>query len=736
MNQPNEANNNELDAELPPPPVQDAEAVNGNQQQQQQAQPNVNVNDDNHWNPMEWDRAAEDLTWDRLLGLDGSLLFLEHVFWVISLNTLFILVFAFCPYHLGHYVIYGFKFQDLVEKTHFEGLVTTLIGYVMLALVFAFLYVSMAISSFYRARKVIGLSYIVIKVALLVVTEICIFPLICGVWLDICTLKLFNSTLNDRLNSFEATPGTSVFIHWLIGMIYVFYFATFVFLLREVLRPGILWFLRNLNDPDFNPVQEMIQLPVYRHIRRVLHSVTLFGFSIVLLFLLPIKIITYLQSSMTWPILPYNVSQGSETLASELSIELIWLHAVLPALLEQSHMRVWAKNVVKLWTVCIAWLLGLNSFLLGGPDTNAPKPPQENGAAAAANQNQQDPGANNNNNNNPPQPGENAAAANNNNINNGAIQPVGNQAPANPFQFNIGMAHQALLQMNIPFVEEPYTKPSHFKARVVLLIVLMCVSLLITSILTIIVPVSLGRFILFKLTGNMRLHELYTVIGGLYSIWLTIRLTTITCNWVQMGLVNLFNKFKQRIFIVLKSSVAVFMIFGIIPVGLGILFQQIVINPIGCNHDQTPIMSICQVWALGVLLTKICTAITLTGPQWWLRQVVERIFQDGFRNINLVYIFTHLFYPVVFCLGVALSIPCIISRSIVPLFVQNEEFLNLLDRRIYPVSLFLFSSIILFVFQIKQFKRLYERIRNDKYLVGQRLINFERNSQNNRPKSD
>ena len=32
------------------------------------------------------------------------------------------------------------------------------------------------------------------------------------------------------------------------------------------------------------------------------------------------------------------------------------------------------------------------------------------------------------------------------------------------------------------------------------------------------------------------------------------------------------------------------------------------------------------------------------------------------------------------------------------------------------------------MFQIKQFKRLYERIRNDKYLVGQRLINFERNA--------
>ena len=71
---------------------------NNNQQNAQQqaaaAAAAAAANEDNHWNPMEWDRAAEDLTWDRLLGLDGSLLFLEHVFWVISLNTLFILVFG------------------------------------------------------------------------------------------------------------------------------------------------------------------------------------------------------------------------------------------------------------------------------------------------------------------------------------------------------------------------------------------------------------------------------------------------------------------------------------------------------------------------------------------------------------------------------------------------------------------------------------------------------------------
>lgn len=116
---------------------------------------------------------------------------------------------------------------------------------------------------------------------------------------------MFDASLKDRELSFESAPGTTMFLHWLVGMVYVFYFASFILLLREagvslhqsnraealsgavdkfercqcrlcmsqVLRPGVLWFLRNLNDPDFNPVQEMIHLPIYRHLRRFILSV-------------------------------------------------------------------------------------------------------------------------------------------------------------------------------------------------------------------------------------------------------------------------------------------------------------------------------------------------------------------------------------------------------------------------------------------------------------------------------
>ena len=48
-----------------------------------------------------------------------------------------------------------------------------------------------------------------------------------------------------------------MFLHWLGGMIFVFYFASLVVLLREILRPGVLWFLRNLNDQNFHPIQDV-----------------------------------------------------------------------------------------------------------------------------------------------------------------------------------------------------------------------------------------------------------------------------------------------------------------------------------------------------------------------------------------------------------------------------------------------------------------------------------------------
>lgn len=339
-------------------------AQENNQVDQARDEVEANAGEDNNWIPMEWDRAAEEITWERLLGLDGSLMFLEHVFWVISLNTLFILIFAYSPYHMGLMTLSLINMRETASNSHFEGLLTTLVGYCTVGIFFVFFHRVAGVLGFHKAKRVLGLCYVVVKVSMLSVVEIGILPLVCGWWLDICSLAMFDASLKDRETSFNAAPGTSIFIHWLIGMVYVYYFASFVLLLREILRPGVLWFLRNFNDPDFSPIQEMIHLPILEHIRKLLISAVIFGSVVLLMLWLPIRLLKVLLPSF----LPYTVSLNNEAQVNELSLELLLLQVILPALLEQSHTRIWLKALVRNWCRVVAWILNIHSYLLGNAD--------------------------------------------------------------------------------------------------------------------------------------------------------------------------------------------------------------------------------------------------------------------------------------------------------------------------------------------------------------------------------
>ena len=74
-----------------------------------------------------------------------------------------------------------------------------------------------------------------IKVAFLLLVELGVFPLLCGWWLDICTLSMFGGTMGNRMAFFWASPLTSSLLHWLVGIVYMLHISIFVSLLREVL---------------------------------------------------------------------------------------------------------------------------------------------------------------------------------------------------------------------------------------------------------------------------------------------------------------------------------------------------------------------------------------------------------------------------------------------------------------------------------------------------------------------
>ncbi|XP_075070474.1 E3 ubiquitin-protein ligase MARCHF6 [Mixophyes fleayi] len=491
------------------------------------ADPNNGAQDDMNWNALEWDRAAEELTWERMLGLDGSLVFLEHVFWVVSLNTLFILVFAFCPYHIGHFSVVGLGFERYVKASHFEGLITTIVGYVLLAVTLILCHGIAAIVKFQRSRRLMGICYIVVKVSLLVVVEIGVFPLICGWWLDICSLE----------------------------------------------------------------------------------------------------------------------------------------------------------------TLITAFSRDLHSYLLGDQEEI-----ENNANHQAANNNQH--------------------ARNNN-----AVPVVGEGLHA---------AHQAILQQGGPVGFQPYHRPIKFSLRIFLLIIFMCITLLIASLFCLTLPVFAGRWLMSFWTGTAKIHELYTAACGLYICWLSIRAITVLFAWMPQGRQVILLKVKEWSLMIMKTLIVALLLAGVIPLLLGLLFELVIVAPLRVPLDQTPLFYPWQDWALGVLHAKIIAAITLMGPQWWLKIVIEQVYANGIRNIDLHFIIRKLAAPVISVLLLSLCIPCIISAGIVPLIGVTPEMQNLVQRRIYPFLLMVVILIAILSFQIRQFKRLYEHIKNDKYLVGQRLVNYER----------
>ena len=133
------------------------------------------------------------------------------------------------------------KSDGIGAKRSFSWLITTLSGYGVVA-VCAFTYLAIAGNVGGRAGaptplKLLTFVGVFTKVGALLVSEVVLCPFLGGWWLDICSLELQATTLPARLSFHRESPWTSSFLHWLIGMVFMHGFASFIATLREVLRP-------------------------------------------------------------------------------------------------------------------------------------------------------------------------------------------------------------------------------------------------------------------------------------------------------------------------------------------------------------------------------------------------------------------------------------------------------------------------------------------------------------------
>ena len=373
---------------------------------------------------------------------------------------------------------------------------------------------------------------------------------------------------------------------------------------------------------------------------------------------------------------------------------------------------------MRTWCRAVAWLLDLHSYLLGD-EGGEHGPPDAAGA---------------------PQGGAQARHQ----------QPVNNDHGGGGAG-GLGAAHQALLQQEGPTGFQPYERPRWFPARLVGLLLAVCVTLVFASLAALTLPVWLGRRVMaLWLVGapppappvvatvtpavggagsdgaaGGRVHELYTAACGTYLCWLAARAIALILSWLPQGRAAILARLRQWCVLGAKSAVAFSVLLGLVPLLFGLLLELVVVVPLRVPLDQTPVLFVWQDWALGVLYTKIACAVTMMGPEWALRRAIERAYRDGIRGMDLGFVLRELAAPVVACFGLALAIPYATAYGIVPLVVASPHLRNLIARRLYPFLLLVTFVGGVVILQVRQFRKLYEHIKNDKYLVGRRLVNYD-----------
>ena len=153
---------------------------------------------------------------------------------------------------------------------------------------------------------------------------------------------------------------------------------------------------------------------------------------------------------------------------------------------------------------------------------------------------------------------------------------------------------------------------------------------------------------------------------------------------------------------------------GLIPLMFGLLLEVVALMPVRVPLNQSPLFFLWQDWALGAMYTKITIALTFMGPDWWLKRAIEQLYQDGLRGLNLGYLIPQLVVPAVTFLGLALALPYVVAHGVAPVLISDAELVIFIQRRIYPSLLLLIAVFGLIVLQLKQLRKLYEHIKNDR----------------------
>ena len=199
----------------------------------------------------------------------------------------------------------------------------------------------------------------VMKVIVIIGIEMLVFPLYCGLLLDIALLPLFvNATVASRIAFIMRSPLTGIFIHWFVGTCYMFHFALFVSICRKIMRKGVLYFIRDPDDPTFHPVRDVLERPVPAQLGKIAFSALVYG-----------GLVTVCLGGVVWSldwvggVLPIQWSTPEPRLA--FPVDIVFYNFLLPFILRKAEPSKKISTMYNWWFRGCASSLRLTNFLFG-----------------------------------------------------------------------------------------------------------------------------------------------------------------------------------------------------------------------------------------------------------------------------------------------------------------------------------------------------------------------------------
>ena len=589
----------------------------------------------------------------------------------------------------------------------------------------------------------------VTKVILIISIEMILFPLFCGLLLDIALLPLFgNVTFMSRLDFSLAAPYTSLFIHWFIGTCYMFHFALFVSMCRKLMRTGVLYFIRDPDDPTFHPVRDVLERNLFTQLRKIIFSAVVYG-ALVMICLGGVVWGIYYAFDGVFPI---HWSPNEPIL--EFPVDLLFYNFLMPVAVKFFGPSSALNRIYGWWFRRCARALRLSHFLFGD------KKEDEEGRHVRRKWRDVFEGKLGD----PSKPVTNLEqqSTQDDQVSDAYFLRDGRyvRAPASD-SVRMPRGTRTFLEVDehnkrLDKLDDPeqgphgskndqFTQvyvPPWFRLRISTFIFLIWLFTAALGVSTTLLPLIVGRSIFARLTpSHLRTNDIYAFSIGVYAIGGTaytllytyIRLgnlrTYITTSTAEDRTRSLFGLAKGYAYRALRICYTYMAFTILLPALFALLVQTYAIIPLhtyfGIAEDRHTI-HIVQDWTLGVLYIQAIGRLILfyspSRPADSLRDIVRNGWLDpDARLATRAFIF-----PGTLLMLFLLAVPLTLGRVVSKIWYHDEE--EMVTKLVYRYSAPALLGLAVLAMALGMLKNAFlawrRRIRDEVYLIGERLHNF------------